>query len=1332
MPVLASSLRDLKDYIERHKIKKYDHWYTVLNVKFDQPEELLIKMKLLEEILYSNTPEYENVKNEFVNNNGISFLNDIIVQACTALIKDGRVEKFPLCASLVSRTLKLFSRLIENRPLENILDPEKSLILMKSGLEFLEYMSEIGNNNKALADQMQPQLQQESIITEIFQMFTTVILYDNSRFKAIHKFKRFKEMIFYFLIDSNREYEKKDILTSLINLTRKCNEIGKANFNFKVMPGEYFINIMHQDFLPIVLEKIYNDHAINYNSKAKSKRFEEIEKLKVDKCNYFFDLFGELIREINNLDPQIAGEILTPLLNEFKSVKRLEINDDTEDTRLAHLINLISIVFKQCPQVKTTHADRELFNFVLNDCLFRRRKEKSQPNYPICKADETREKCLGLLLELMDNKDNKYFSKFAKIITPWMQRAKWRTAKDKDWDIRHFDKHRNHKRYKLITSSDFLGLENLGCTCYLNSVIQQLFMIVPFRLAIQSVKNQKPSDDRSIDTLYHTKLLFASLSNAGSAPHNPEHFFKTIKDIDGSDLNPLEQRDADEFLARFFDVIEPQIKGTSEEKKINNIFYGSFANQMICIDCPHRSERIEDFTTISVQVKNKHSLEECLDSFIESEILQGDNAYYCDKCEKKVSCRRRTCIKKLPNIMVIALKRFEIDYETMQHSKINDKVEFPFEIKMDKYTDKQLEKSDLLKEMEEMNWSYEDLPEDKKRIHDFEYPEEYYSYSLRGVVVHMGEANSGHYYSYIKDTTTGEWYEFNDTMVTSFDPKDMAEKAFGGEYNEDSRRYARFRSSGLKQYNGYMLLYERNYYIETDTFMEKVETPGEDLNRFFNMRFSRLESIAGPEDGNDDDVDTVVSTHNEMIWESKQLFSHSLAKLCYLISKDYSFEKEGDDVLEQVRSANLHDFNHLPKYKKNRWVSTFHRQALTILYFHTVIIRSSSKPYLKEYCDTIREALTNFYPISFFYIENFCKSDILHEFITFRKLSVLRMQIPYFIKLACKKVYEEEEEMISDYCDQLEEAGGKPDKIINLVSGSSHIETGYEDVKIINHKDREKVCSEIVAYLYDHNHNIPLLVIFANKLIKMARDFYENIDLTNKYHQLVNFFELFNSLAEAGPEIKRYMVMNKFIGRLLDIYYYKTSDNKHFMRDLSDMPTYEIATTSKVSHGDDSSENGDAADFDFALRIQKRTVAKDYLVVEKDKKGREREDSDDENANLAVLKGSKESDEKRFSYLLRAISTLVCSCRFKFSSRYIAENSCFLNTPEPNDLPDTETRVIELIASDTIINDLVIRSNMNVSTRTAINQMYAHLCWENEEISTALLQLLVAELCNRD
>ena len=138
------------------------------------------------------------------------------------------------------------------------------------------------------------------------------------------------------------------------------------------------------------------------------------------------------------------------------------------------------------------------------------------------------------------------------------------------------------------------------------------------------------------------------------------------------------------------------------------------------------------------------------------------------------------------------------------------------------------------------------------------------------------------------------------------------------------------------------------------------------------MRFSRLETNVNMKDDTpDSNVDDVVVSHNEAIWESKQLFSQSFAKLLYQISLDYSYVRGVKDCYDQVRETNLHDFVNLPKYSHRKWVSTFHRQALTIIYFHTVILRSSTRPFLKPYCDSIRESLQRHLPIAYFYIENF-------------------------------------------------------------------------------------------------------------------------------------------------------------------------------------------------------------------------------------------------------------------------------------------------------------------------------------------------------------------------
>lgn len=39
-------------------------------------------------------------------------------------------------------------------------------------------------------------------------------------------------------------------------------------------------------------------------------------------------------------------------------------------------------------------------------------------------------------------------------------------------------------------------------------------------------------------------------------------------------------------------------------------------------------------------------------------------------------------------------------------------------------------------------------------------------YQLFSIMIHSGSASGGHYYAYIKDFTTGEWFCFNDQSVT--------------------------------------------------------------------------------------------------------------------------------------------------------------------------------------------------------------------------------------------------------------------------------------------------------------------------------------------------------------------------------------------------------------------------------------------------------------------------------------------------------------------------------------------------------------------------------------
>ena len=74
-----------------------------------------------------------------------------------------------------------------------------------------------------------------------------------------------------------------------------------------------------------------------------------------------------------------------------------------------------------------------------------------------------------------------------------------------------------------------------------------------------------------------------------------------------------------------------------------------------------------------------------MNGYVEGEILDGDNAYFCEICEKKVRTMKRLCIKELPNILVIVLKRFTYNFDEMRKIKINDELKYPQVINMKNY-----------------------------------------------------------------------------------------------------------------------------------------------------------------------------------------------------------------------------------------------------------------------------------------------------------------------------------------------------------------------------------------------------------------------------------------------------------------------------------------------------------------------------------------------------------------------------------------------------------------------------------------------------------------------
>ena len=76
--------------------------------------------------------------------------------------------------------------------------------------------------------------------------------------------------------------------------------------------------------------------------------------------------------------------------------------------------------------------------------------------------------------------------------------------------------------------------------------------------------------------------------------------------------------------------------------------------------------------------------------------------------------------------------------------------------------------------------------------------------------MHTGTADSGHYYSFIREqeTKNGEkWYEFNDNIVRDFDISELANECFGGEDSYIGQNMVSIKTQ--KWRNAYLTVYER-------------------------------------------------------------------------------------------------------------------------------------------------------------------------------------------------------------------------------------------------------------------------------------------------------------------------------------------------------------------------------------------------------------------------------------------------------------------------------------------------------------------------------------------
>ncbi|XP_077457775.1 ubiquitin carboxyl-terminal hydrolase 19 isoform X2 [Stigmatopora argus] len=85
----------------------------------------------------------------------------------------------------------------------------------------------------------------------------------------------------------------------------------------------------------------------------------------------------------------------------------------------------------------------------------------------------------------------------------------------------------------------------------------------------------------------------------------------------------------------------------------------------------------EDPSSLSETARAGHfTLEQCLNLFTKPEVLAPEEAWYCPKCQQHREASKQLLLWRLPNILIIQLKRFSFR-SFIWRDKINDMVDFP-------------------------------------------------------------------------------------------------------------------------------------------------------------------------------------------------------------------------------------------------------------------------------------------------------------------------------------------------------------------------------------------------------------------------------------------------------------------------------------------------------------------------------------------------------------------------------------------------------------------------------------------------------------------------------
>ncbi|XP_036142205.1 ubiquitin carboxyl-terminal hydrolase 47 isoform X2 [Monomorium pharaonis] len=411
---------------------------------------------------------------------------------------------------------------------------------------------------------------------------------------------------------------------------------------------------------------------------------------------------------------------------------------------------------------------------------------------------------------------------------------------------------------KLKQVCCYVGLVNQAMTCYLNSLLQALYMTPEFRNALYNWEYVDGSEkDEALSIPYQLQKLFLNLQ---TSTRSAVETTSLTKSFGWDSTEAWQQHDIQELCRVMFDALEQKFKNTEQADLINRLYEGKMIDYVKCLECGTEKSREDTFLDIPLPVRPfgsnvaYNSVEEAIRAFVQYETLEGANQYHCEKCNKKCDAHKGLKFTKFPYLLTLHLKRFDFDYKTFHRIKLNDKVTFPDILNLNSFISSTSQESPSGEEdiglgikcddssttdsgtldddcapcdnsLSNSNHSASHDQDDDEGIdmsngpstsncttHNHENEKNRgtymlgkgpYMYELFSIMIHSGSASGGHYYAYIKDFRTQEWLCFNDQSVTQITYDDI-QKTYGG---GPSRAY--YSGAYSSSTNAYMLMYRQ-------------------------------------------------------------------------------------------------------------------------------------------------------------------------------------------------------------------------------------------------------------------------------------------------------------------------------------------------------------------------------------------------------------------------------------------------------------------------------------------------------------------------------------------